>query len=176
MNNQQMVNEFHAKHGFDRGLSLHEVIDRQDRVNGSSAGYQLKLASDMLLSISKRWENGTEDPDISSDPSTHDPRLLRAHLMVEELGELLSALAMGDEVGVLDGLADLIYVVNGTAVAFDLPLQAAFEEVHRSNMTKEVKAGGDKDVRCRKKGDTYQPPNIGLILDRHKEQTCGKSV
>jgi len=73
-------------------------------------------------------------------------------------------MADDSELGTLDALTDLLYVTYGSGVAFDLPLHAAFVEVHRSNMTKAVGAGGDKDVRCRKKGDSYEPPQLARIL------------
>lgn len=33
-------------------------------------------------------------------------------------------------------LADMLYVIYGTAVSFGLPLEEGFKEVHRSNMSK----------------------------------------
>jgi predicted HAD superfamily Cof-like phosphohydrolase len=41
----------------------------------------------------------------------------------------------------LKELADLRYVVEGTAVSLGLPIDEAFEEVHRSNMSKFDKDG-----------------------------------
>lgn len=94
-----------------------------------------------------------------------DPRnleLARARYMLEELSETFDALAKGDSVGVLDGLADLAYVVVGTAIAFGLPLAEAFGEVHRSNLTK----GGLTAAGKGGKGDGYQPPQLRRILER----------
>lgn len=92
--------------------------------------------------------------------------VLRAHLLVEELGELLLAMSKDDLVEILDGLADLSYVTIGTALDYNLPLAEAFIEVHRSNMTKT--RTDDKDVRLRKKGDGYIPPDIKGVLDKCK--------
>jgi len=44
----------------------------------------------------------------------------------------------GDLVGVADGLADVLYVVIGTAVAYGIDIQEVFDEVHRSNLSKTV--------------------------------------
>ena len=59
-------------------------------------------------------------------------------------------------------LADLLYVTLGTAVALGLPIVDAFNEVHRSNMSK-LDADG-KPIRREDgkimKGDGYTPPNI----------------
>ena len=54
----------------------------------------------------------------------HEPGTERVDKIMATLGLLLKE------------LADLRYVVEGTAVAFGLPFEEAFEEVHRSNMSK----------------------------------------
>ena len=61
---------------------------------------------------------------------------LRARLMCEELGETLEAMSNDDMEGVADGLADLVYVVAGTALALGIPLDKVWDEVQRSNMSK----------------------------------------
>ena len=92
-----------------------------------------------------------------------DPRILRIQLIIEECAELCEAIALGDEVEALDGACDLIYVTVGTAVAFDWHIEEAFEEVCDSNLTKQPKA-----IRVRDKGDTYQPPRLAAILEKHR--------
>ncbi len=94
-----------------------------------------------------------------------DVRLMRAWLMIEELGEALDALAEQDEVALLDALADLMYVVIGTAIQFDLPLAEAFNAVHESNMSKEPLTPmkiGYKDV------PSYKPPDLMKILEKYR--------
>jgi predicted HAD superfamily Cof-like phosphohydrolase len=68
----------------------------------------------------------------------------------------------------LDAITDILYVLLGTAHAYGLgdKLQAAFNEVHRSNMTKVMPYG---KVLMRKDGKiikppTYEKPNLELIL------------
>lgn len=98
--------------------------------------------------------------------ATKDQRHLRAELMIEELAEALEAMYDRDEVALLDGLADLMYVVVGTATQFKLPIESAFWEVHRSNMTKHRAAAdhaGDKG-----KGPDYSPPNLKGVLDAYR--------
>jgi predicted HAD superfamily Cof-like phosphohydrolase len=94
-----------------------------------------------------------------------DERANRAQLMLEELSEALLALHLRRELDLLDALADLEYVVVGTATCFDLPLEEAFDEVQRSNMTKgEVRhADGVKG-----KGPGYSPPDLAKILARRR--------
>lgn len=103
-----------------------------------------------------RWENA----------SGASRELFRAALLLEEVAELIEGLAAADEVAALDGLADSLYVLIGTALQFDLPIDDAFDEVHRSNMTK------DSAKECRGgsngKGGGYSPPNLRNVLDHHK--------
>lgn len=105
-----------------------------------------------------------------------DTRYLRAHLMLEELGEVLIAMSCGDEIGTLDGLADLSYVTHGTAAQYDLPLGAAFEEVHRSNCTKRRRASDPDGARVRDKGDNYEPPNLHAVLSRYRSKSADNKV
>lgn len=63
-------------------------------------------------------------------------RLLRDTLIREESQELFVAMAKEDIIEIADGLADLLYVVFGTAVSYGIPIQEVFDEVHESNMTK----------------------------------------
>lgn len=71
------------------------------------------------------------DPAESATPSA-----LGARLMLEELGETLQAMLDGDVVALADGLADLAYVVNWTAIAHGIDLDAVHAEVHRANIQK----------------------------------------
>ena len=63
---------------------------------------------------------------------------LRISLMQEELIETVAAMEQGDLLEIADGLADLCYVTIGTAVAYGIPLDKVFNEVHRSNMSKAI--------------------------------------
>lgn len=94
----------------------------------------------------------------------NDERLNRAQLMLEELGELCDALMTRHEVLMADALADLLYVVYGTAVAYGIPIDEVFNEVHASNMTKRAvdHAAGQKG-----KGEGYKAPNITAVLEKH---------
>lgn len=81
---------------------------------------------------------------------------LRVRLMREEMQEIEDALAAGDLHGVADGLADLAYVTYGSAVTWGIDLDVAFDEVHRSNMTK---LGPDGRPRLRADGKVMKPDN-----------------
>ena len=97
----------------------------------------------------------------------NDPFLERLSLALEELAEWAMAHANQDLVAAADAWADRAYVLLGDAVACGLPAQELFEEVHRSNMTKQfgIRTGLGKAYR----GTGYEPPRIGEILGAHNE-------
>ena len=78
-------------------------------------------------------------------------RLLRERLIEEEFAELREAMAAGDIPSIAKELADLLYVVYGTAVSCGIDMEDVFREVHRSNMSK---VGGYK----RADGKWVKPP------------------
>lgn len=53
-------------------------------------------------------------------------------------------------------LADMLYVIHGTAISLGLPLAEAFDEVHRSNMSK---LGEDGKPVLREDGKVLKGPN-----------------
>ena len=58
--------------------------------------------------------------------------MLRTRLMMEELAELVESMQLGEYVNVAKELADVLYVVLGTAVEYGLPMDEVFEAVHQS--------------------------------------------
>lgn len=96
---------------------------------------------------------------------------LRLALIREEFkevaDELLDAMSgTGNLPHLAKELADLLYVVYGTAEVFEIPLQAVFNEVHLSNMSKlgengEVLRRADGKIL---KGPRYFEPDIERIL------------
>ena len=49
-----------------------------------------------------------------------------------------------------------------------LPLDKAFAEVHRSNMTKRVQTNDPDKARVRDKGPGYEPPDLARVLEEHR--------
>lgn len=119
---------------------------------------------------------------------------LRGALISEEAEEVLEELdaldflySINEEANVnavaslLKELADLQYVLSGTAVAFGLPLDEAFTEVHRSNMSK---LGDDGKALFREdgkvlKGPNYRAPDLSSIaqawIDRFRNSQAESS-
>lgn len=92
-----------------------------------------------------------------------DPRLHRAQLLVEEVGESIEAMCHRDEVALIDGLSDTLFVAIGTSETFGLPTEAGLNEVCNSNLTKAPRSNADH--RLRDKGTSYVPPKLGRVLD-----------
>lgn len=91
---------------------------------------------------------------------------LRKRLITEECLEFLTAWEKRDLVEIADGIADLIYVLLGTALSYGIPIGDVFNEVHRTNMLK-VK-GSVRDDGKILKPEGWQPPNIAGILEAAK--------
>ena len=102
-------------------------------------------------------------PDADIDPGL---ARLRMDLLEEEVGELMVASEKGDLVAIADALADIAYVVYGTALTYGIDLDSVLREVHRSNMSK---LGADGKPLIRQDGkvlksDRYRPPDIASIV------------
>jgi predicted HAD superfamily Cof-like phosphohydrolase len=92
-------------------------------------------------------------------------RDLRLSLITEEFRELREALAVNDVIGVSDALADLLYVVIGSALQWGIPIERVFTEVHRSNMTKT--SGAKRADGKILKGPNYSPPDLRSVIGEH---------
>ena len=89
-------------------------------------------------------------------------RELRVRLIQEEFDELKEALAAEDLSSIAKEMADLLYVVYGTAVSYGIDMDPVFREVHRSNMSK---VGGFKREDGKwVKPATYSPALIDPIV------------
>ncbi len=150
------IMEFHKKHNFAIASDLQSMGNRNPQVTTA-----LLMAADLLSSISTFMEHQfAQDNDMRNDV-----RFVRAHLMIEELGETLLGLAKNDILHTADGLGDLLYVTYGSGVSFGLPLEQVLREVQRSNMTKAVRR--KEDTRLRDKGPDFTPPDLKTILDNY---------
>jgi predicted HAD superfamily Cof-like phosphohydrolase len=80
---------------------------------------------------------------------------LRLDLISEEYRETINALGEANIVAIADGIADLIYVLVGTALEYGIPLDRVWNEVQRTNMTKiDINTG---KVRKREDGKVLKP-------------------
>lgn len=93
---------------------------------------------------------------------------LRWRLLAEEWKEYQEAVTAADLVEIADALADMVYVIYGTALSYGIDLDAVLAEVHRSNMAKAV----DGKVVRREDGkilkpEGWEPPRIAQVLADH---------
>ena len=68
----------------------------------------------------------------------------RTMLHMEELMEFTTAIQDYDIVGAADALADLVYVVLGTAVRMGLPFDAIWQVIHATNVLQKRRGGVSK--------------------------------
>ena len=98
---------------------------------------------------------------------TDETKRLRVQLIQEEFDELKESMAGGNLALVAKELADLLYVVYGTAVSYGIDMEPVFREVHRSNLSK---VGGYKRADGKwVKPATYSPASLEPILDAQRE-------
>ena len=101
---------------------------------------------------------------VGAGPTVPDDatQRLRIRLIQEEFDELKEAFQQADDAAIAKELADLLYVVYGTAVSCGIDMEPVFREVHRSNMTK---VGGHKREDGKwVKPPTYSPASVGPLL------------
>ena len=92
-------------------------------------------------------------------------KTVRAKLIAEEAEEVLHALTVEDKAAIAKELADLVYVIYGTALVWDIDLDRVICDVHKSNMTK---VGDDGQPVRREdgkilKGPNYRPPDLSWL-------------
>ena len=104
-----------------------------------------------------------------SDISTEITEL-RYNLMKEENEEYLQAVKSNDLIEIGDALGDMLYILCGTIIShgFQNKIEAIFDEIQRSNMSK---LGADGKPIYREdgkvlKGPNYFKPDIEKILKK----------
>lgn len=95
--------------------------------------------------------------------------LTRAQLLVEELGEVLGAMANEDLENLLKELCDMQYVVDGGFLdhGLDRLKEEAFDRVHISNMSKLDDDGRPQFTEGGrvKKGDNYVKADLSDLFE-----------
>ena len=114
---------------------------------------QMSDMAELLMALAEKHKN---------------PIFLRLQLCQEELSELAEALLDEDPVAALDALCDMGYVADGTALTLGLQhvFNAAFNEVHRSNMTK-LDGNGKPVINSAGrvvKGPLFEEPNLEQFI------------
>lgn len=102
-----------------------------------------------------------------------DERALLTDLLREEFQEYLEAEGLNDEIAIADALADMIYIILGTAIAYGIPLGEVFREVHRSNLAKFEGQRRYREDGKLLKPEGWTPPDVAGLLARAKERKHG---
>lgn len=89
-------------------------------------------------------------------------KFLRQKLVRDEHLELQYALEKDDIVEIADAIADLLYVAIGTALAYGIPIDRVWKEVHASNMRKIGGRRSREGKILKPKG--WKPPDIERAL------------
>ena len=106
--------------------------------------------------------------EVKSRPSFSSKKInmLRYNLIKEELDEFKQALDNNDLLEVADALTDILYVTYGAGHAFGINLDACFEEVQNSNMSKLGNDGKPiyNDQGKVMKGQNYFKPDLSKFI------------
>ena len=96
--------------------------------------------------------------EVKSKPSFSSEKIneLRFNLIREELDEFKQALENNDLLEAADALTDILYVTYGAGHAFGIDLDACFNEVQNSNMSK---LGNDGKPIYNDQGKVMKGPN-----------------
>jgi predicted HAD superfamily Cof-like phosphohydrolase len=106
--------------------------------------------------------------EVKTEPSLSSDKInkLRIDLIKEELEELTEAMQKKDLLEVADALTDILYVTYGAGHAFGINLDACFNEVQNSNMSKLGKDGKPIYNESGKvmKGPNYFKPDLSKYV------------
>jgi len=119
-----------------------------------------------FLKVKKFME--TFGQEVKSSPSFSSEKInkLRYNLIKEELDEFKEALDNNDLLEVADALTDILYVTYGAGHAFGIDLDACFQEVQDSNMSKLGENGKPifNDQGKVMKGPNYFKPDLSKYI------------
>ena len=119
-----------------------------------------------FLSVKKFMEKFGQEVKLKPEFPSEKIANLRYDLIREELEEFKIALQNKNLTEVADSLTDILYVTYGAGHAFGINLDACFEEVQNSNMSKLGKDG--KPIYNEKgkvmKGPNYFKPNLDKFV------------
>ncbi len=130
-----------------------------------------KTTLDMVQEFHETYGLPVESEQTTGSEKT---KQLRINLLQEELDELKEALENNDPIETLDALIDLQYVLDGAFLSFGMQdvKQPAFDEVHRSNMSKLGEDGQpirrESDGKVMKGPNYFKPDMVQFITAKKK--------
>ena len=126
----------------------------------------MKKQLDAVKQFHKTFKVGFSDKPVASLGNTKNQ--LRYNLMKEENEEYLHAVQNNDLIEIADALGDMLYILCGTIIEHGLQdkIEAVFEEIQRSNMSKLAEDGTPIYREDGKviKGPNYSKPDFSSII------------
>lgn len=125
------------------------------------------------MEMLREWHKASGTLRFNEQPDAfgrHQETTLRMELIREEYKELMDELldilnGRGSRVLAAKEMADVLYVVYAAADYLEIPLEAVFREVHRSNMTKVVNGKVERRPDGKiLKGPHYKEADIESIV------------
>jgi phosphoribosyl-ATP pyrophosphohydrolase len=107
---------------------------------------------------------GTKERLLIVNRFIKDWRINRLSVILSEVVELYEAICDESRTKIADAIGDLLYSLIGTAVLYDMPTTEIFQEVHKSNLSKEKSY-----FQTGEKGCSYFPPNLSFVEDEESE-------
>ena len=128
-------------------------------VDDSSSDGTLEKVKNFMMTFGQEVKESASFPDENIIK-------LRLKLIKEELEELEQALNDKNLLEVADALTDILYVTYGAGHSFGINLDACFEEVQRSNMSKLDEDGKPIYNEYGKvmKGSNFSKPNLKQFI------------
>ena len=126
----------------------------------------MKKQLDAVKQFHQTFKVGFSDNPVASLGETKNQ--LRYNLMKEENEEYLQAVQNNDLIEIADALGDMLYILCGTIIEHGLQekIEAIFEEIQRSNMSKLAEDGTPLYREDGKviKGPNYSKPDFSSII------------
>lgn len=165
MDSEELANSYgpHVNFSLDNGgriVYAHRQSDLAEKINVASA-HKTDFEKVREFHYTYGQPVGTSPQFLDEDRFE-----LRKRLIQEEFDEFLEAIEEGDLTNAFKELADLVYVVQGTAVEMGGRLDKVFDEVHASNMSKLDENGEPiyrEDGKVLK-SHLYRAPDIDRVL------------
>lgn len=103
-----------------------------------------------------------------------EERKLRRMLLSEEYKEYVQAEENNDLVNIAEELADMIYIIYGTACSYGIPLDEVIREIHDANMKK---LGPDGKPSYREDGKLLKPAgwvkaDIRQLINKYNQKAA----
>lgn len=129
----------------------------------------MNYMKEKVLEFHEVYECAIADKPKLPEQSLRDTR---QRILDEEWEEYKRAEKDNDLTEIADALGDMLYIIFGTCIAYGIPIEDVFDEIHNSNMSKleDGKILKREDGKVLK-GKNYFRPNIKKILEKygHKE-------